>query len=401
MTRALYFDCFSGCSGDMILGALLDSGFELDALRKGLAELNLNGYQITAEKVLRSSISGTKFNVLIEKDQLQPHRGLTDIVSIIDSSHLSEKVKKKSQEIFRHLGEVEAGIHGIPLDEVHFHELGGIDSIIDIVGAIYVLENLKIDHYYCSPLPVGSGKIKTDHGILPVPAPATLKLLALAGAPMVSPPESPSPVGELVTPTGAAVVTALSVFRRPDMRVKGVGYGAGQKDFAAWPNVMRVWIGEEINQPENADLILLETNIDDMNPQIFGYLMDKLLAERASDVWFTPIQMKKNRPAVMLSILAPAELESRLTEIVLTETSTLGIRTRLVSRHVAERKILEVPTTLGIAHVKVKIIGGVFEISPEYEDCRRVALERGLPLQEVLRIIELESRQYLKDRPST
>jgi uncharacterized protein (TIGR00299 family) protein len=278
MASALYFDCFSGCSGDMILGALLDAGFDLENLKKGLRGLNLTGYQLSAEKVLRSSISGTKFNVIVDEGHLQPRRGLKEIVSLIESSRLSDKVKKKSLEIFRHLGEVEAGIHGVALEEVHFHELGAVDSIIDIVGIIYILDMLKIEHYYCSALPVGSGNVKTSHGILPAPAPATLKLLALAGAPIMSPPEPSSTVGELVTPTGAAIIGALSVFRRPDIRVKEVGYGAGQKDFANWPNIMRVWIGEETNQIEEADLVLLETNIDDMNPQIYGYLMDKLLS---------------------------------------------------------------------------------------------------------------------------
>lgn len=379
----------------MILGALLDAGLDLDTLKKGLDNLDFGGYHISAEKVQRATITATKFNVVTD-EHAHHHRGLSNILNIIHASRLSDYVKGKSSAIFQRLGEVEAKIHGIPLDEVHFHELGAVDTIIDVVGTIFAMELLKIEHCYASNLPAGSGYISTAHGILPALAPATLQLLADAGAPVISAAESVAPPGELVTPTGAVLVTSLASFTRPNMKLATVGYGAGSKDFKNWPNVLRIWLGEEIETGDTGELTLLETNIDDMSPQIFGYLMEKLLAEKAADVWFTPIQMKKNRPAVMLSVLAPVSIEARLTEIIMRETSTLGIRARRLARHVAYREIIEFDSSLGRARAKVKKFGHeLVDVSPEYEDCRQIAMERNISLHEVSRIIESEARQYL------
>ena len=397
MTRIAYFDCFSGCSGDMVLGALLDAGLDLSVLRSGLAGLNIGGYELTAEKVKRSSLTATKFNVIVSDRTHQDHRSLTDILRLIESSPLSDRVKKQGSDIFRRIGAVEAGIHGVPVEEVHFHEIGAVDSIVDIVGTALALEALQIERCYSSPLPVGSGSVTTAHGSLPVPAPATLKLIADARAPITS--ASSQPAGELVTPTGAALVTSLASFGQPEMEVTGVGYGAGSKDFEGWPNVLRIWLGEQSAAEQEGELRLLETNIDDTNPQIYGYLMERLFAGEAADVWFTPIQMKKNRPAIMLSVLAPAHAESRLTEILMRETSTLGIRVRAVSRHIAQREMIEVNSSLGRARAKVKrYSGSILAVSPEYEDCRRIALERNMPFQEVHRIVEEEARQALSQR---
>jgi len=396
MERIAYFDCFSGCSGDMILGALLDAGLSLDELKNSLNLLNLDGYQLTAEKVKRSSITATKFNVTIEEHLHHHARSLADILRIIDSSRLSDRVKKTSSAIFQRLGEVEAGIHGVPIPEVHFHEIGAVDSIVDIVGAAAGFEILNIERFYSSPLPPGNGYVSTSHGVLPVPAPATLQLLSEAKAPLVSPPRNDVSAGELVTPTGAAIVTSIASFQRPDLIVDKVGYGAGSKDIPAWPNILRVWLGEQKDISGDQNLILLETNIDDMNPQIYGYLMEKLLTEKAADVWFTPIQMKKNRPATMLSVLAPAQFESILIDIIMRETSTLGVRVRPVSRHIAQRDTVEFESSLGRVIIKIKLFSGkILDVSPEYEDCRRIAVERDMPLQEVLRIIESESRIHL------
>jgi pyridinium-3,5-bisthiocarboxylic acid mononucleotide nickel chelatase len=396
MARIAYFDCFSGCSGDMILGAFLDAGLDFDALKKGLAALDFDGYEISMEKVKRAAITATKFNVTIDDHGHHHHRGLHDILHIINDSKLSDKVKEQSSAIFRRLGEAEAKIHGITLEEVHFHELGAIDTIIDIVGTILALELLKIEHCYASAIPEGKGYISTAHGTLPAMAPATLELLAKAGAPIISAAESPAPPGELITPTGAVLVTSLAKFTRPEMKVEKIGYGAGGKDPKDWPNVLRIWLGEEAEVGDSGELALLETNIDDMNPQIFGYLMEKLLAEKAADVWFTPIQMKKNRPAIMLSVLCPAALESKITGIIMKETSTLGIRSRIIARHTAYREIIEFDSSLGRVHAKVKRFGkDLIDISPEYDDCRRIALERNLPLHEVSRIVEIEARTYL------
>jgi len=396
MTKIAYFDCFSGCSGDMLLGALLDTGLNLDALKRGLAGLNISGYELTADKVQRSSITATKFNVVIDESTHQNHRSLTRILHLIEESQLPAGVKKQSSDIFRRLGRVEANIHGVPLEEVHFHEIGAVDSIIDIVGTVFALETLQIERCYASPLPAGSGSVATAHGRLPAPAPATLQLLADVGAPLTSGLEPSRPQGELVTPTGAAIVTSLATFGQPQVNITSVGYGAGSKDFEGWPNVVRVWLGEQSASDSDDELRLLETNIDDMNPQIYGYLMEQLFAEKAADVWFTPIQMKKNRPAIMLSVLAPAHAEPRIIEIIMRETSTLGIRVRPVSRHIAQREIVEIESSLGRVRAKIKRYSGdILAVSPEYDDCRRIALERELPFHEVHRVVEKEVRQHL------
>jgi pyridinium-3,5-bisthiocarboxylic acid mononucleotide nickel chelatase len=407
MTKIAYFDCFSGASGDMIIGSLLDAGLDLDVLKKGLAGLDFHGYKLTAEKVVRSGITATKFDVVLEEEEHEHHhetshhhhRGLSEILNIINNGQIPDSVKTKSSEIFRKLGTVEAGIHGVPLEEVHFHELGAVDTIVDIVGTILALETLKIEKVYSSPLAVGSGTVKTAHGVLPVPAPATLQILADSSAPIVNAPPSENPPGELLTPTGAVLITSFAKgYQQPNIKVEKTGYGAGNKQFPTWPNVVRVWIGEETGDVSDDALVLLETNIDDMNPQIYGYLMEKLFAEKAADVWFTPIQMKKNRPAIMLSVLAPASLETKLTEIIMRETSTLGIRSRPVSRHMAQREIIEFDSSLGRAKAKIKRFGDdIVAVSPEYDDCRRLALEHNLPLHEVSRIVESEARRYLAE----
>jgi uncharacterized protein (TIGR00299 family) protein len=339
--------------------------------------------------------------VVIDEDTHQDHRSLTHIINLIENSQLSDGVKKQSSRIFGRIGEVEANIHGVPVEEVRFHEIGGVDSIIDIVGTVFALETLQIERCYSSPLPAGSGSVKTAHGGLPVPAPATLQLLAEVGAPLTSGLESSRPQGELVTPTGAALVTSLATFGQPQMNITRIGYGAGSKDFEGWPNVVRIWLGEQSAADYGDELRLLETNIDDMNPQIYGYLMEQLFAEKAADVWFTPIQMKKNRPAIMLSVLAPAQAESKIIEIIMRETTTLGIRVRPISRHVAQREIVEIDSTLGHVRAKVKRYSGdILAVSPEYDDCRRIALERNMPFSEVYRVLDKEVRQHLfQDKP--
>ncbi|MBN1367928.1 MAG: nickel pincer cofactor biosynthesis protein LarC [Dehalococcoidales bacterium] len=396
--KIAYFDCFSGTSGDMILGAFIDAGLELKTLKKGLSSLDIGGYRLTAEKVKRASITATKFTVNIEEHVQQHHRPLKDILKIIESSRLPNKIKENSWAIFRRIGSAEAKIHGININKVEFHEIGAVDTIIDIVGTLLALEYFKIEQVYASALPAGSGTISSAHGILPVPAPATLDLITEAGAPITSYPEKAGPpAAELVTPTGAALVTSLAKFSRPNMTTTKVGYGAGGKDFSGWPNIMRIWLGETSSAENDDYLVLLETNIDDMNPQIYGYLMEKLFVAKAVDVWFTPIQMKKNRPAVMLSVLAPVYTEATLTDIILRETTTLGVRSRLINRHTAQRETIELESYLGKINVKIKrLSGNISNISPEYEDCRKLALKYNLPLLEVMRIVETEAIQKLK-----
>jgi uncharacterized protein (TIGR00299 family) protein len=396
MAKVAYFDCFSGCSGDMVLGALIDAGLPLKMLEKGLGSLAVQGYKLSAKKVRRSTVTATKLTVIMNETEAQPARSLEDILKLIGASKLPKKVKNTASAIFQRLGEAESRIHGVPLGKVHFHEIGAVDSIIDIVGVAFGLDVLKIERFSSSPLPLGSGTISTAHGILPVPAPATLRLIAMANAPIVD--FRKQPQAELVTPTGAAIVTTLASFDRPGMTIEKVGYGAGTKDFEAWPNVMRIWIGEEIEPAGSEDLVLLETNIDDMNPEIYGYLMERLFTVQALDVWFTPIQMKKNRPAVMLSVLAPRHAEFDLTQTIMRETSTLGIRVSPAFRHIAEREIVEFDSALGHTKAKVKrFMGDILSIHPEYEECRRIALKRNVSLQEVYRIIETEARRYLAD----
>lgn len=407
MTRAVYFDCFSGCAGDMIIGSLLDAGLDFDTLKQKLDGLRLPGYHITSEKVKRSSINATKFNVITEADHHhehghsrgENHRGLTEILQIIEAAEIPDSVKKKSTEIFNKLGAVEAGIHGVSLEEVHFHELGAIDTIVDIVGTLLALELLGVERVYSSPLAAGSGTVKTAHGVLPVPAPATLQILTDAGAPLADAPPSDTPPGELLTPTGAVLITSLvSGYRRPEMETVKIGYGAGTKQFSGWPNVVRVWLGEEQPHSVQHEMVLLETNIDDMSPQVSGYTMEKLFEAEASDVWFTPIQMKKNRPAIMLSVLCSAEKEDAITEIIMRETTTLGIRSRSVSRHTAERAIEVIETSLGMVPVKVKRFRDFVSVTPEYEDCCRIARETGMSLQHVIRTAENEARHYLENK---
>jgi uncharacterized protein (TIGR00299 family) protein len=395
VAKIAYFDCVSGCSGDMVLGALIDAGFSLRLLREELSGLPVRGYKLSAKRVKRSTIAATKFTVTVNEAEGQPLRSLEDIAMLIKSSKLPRRVKNTAIAIFRRLAEAESRIHDVPPHKARFHEIGAVDSIVDIVGVACGIHALKIERSYSSPLPVGSGTVSTAHGILPVPAPATLRLAEMAKAPIVAAPKHTE--GELVTPTGAAIVSTLATFGRPPMIVDKVGYGAGTKDFEAWPNVMRIWVGEEIAPAGSEDLVLLETNIDDMSPEIYGYLMEKLLAMQALDVWFTPIQMKKNRPAVMLSVLTPRHAEFDLIQTIMRETSTLGIRVSPVLRHIAEREVVEFDSSLGHTKVKVKrFMGDILSIHAEYEECRRIALERGIPLQEIYRVVETEARRYLE-----
>jgi pyridinium-3,5-bisthiocarboxylic acid mononucleotide nickel chelatase len=396
MTRIIYFDCFSGCSGDMILGALLDAGLSLDTLKQELAKLDLHGYHLTAEKVRKGAISATQFDVVMDEHVHQHDRSLTDILRLIESSSLSDKVKKESAAVFRRLGEAEGKVHGVSPEKVHFHEIGAVDSIVDIVGAVIAFQAMGLEGYYSSALAAGSGTVNTAHGVLPVPAPATLELLTQAKAPLMDLPKESDPKAELLTPTGAVLITSYAAFQRPEMTLLKTGYGAGHKEFPHWPNVLRVWIGDLIGSTQKEDLVLMETNIDDMSPQVFGYVMEKLLAAKALDVWFTPIQMKKNRPAVMLSVLANSSDEVVLSDMILKETSTLGIRVRPVARHIASREAFEFISSLGPAKVKIKRVpGAVPDITPEYEDCRRIAMERNMSLQEVFRRISEEAYKQI------
>ena len=385
-----YLDCFSGLSGDMILGALLDCGLSLDLLTTELTKLPLTGYRISAQPARRGIITGTQVTVALEENAPE-QRNLKGILSLVERSTLSEKAKERSALIFERLAKAEAKVHRHPVDEVHFHEVGAIDAIVDVVGAAIGLELLGIEALFCSPLPSGGGTAETHHGIIPVPAPATLELMASSGAPI-----RPTPCldMELVTPTGAAIVTTLASFDSPTLSLQRIGYGVGAREFATIPNVLPLWLGQMAE--EERPLLLLETNIDDMNPELYSYVLERLFEQGALDIWFTPIQMKKNRPAVMLSVLASPEVEGQIVETILRETSTLGVRVQRMARHESAREIVQFDSSLGQVMVKVKLIHGVrIALSPEFEDCRRLAQKHDLPLQEVYRIITAEASAQL------
>jgi len=375
----------------MILGALVDAGLSLESLRAELAKLPLTGYRLSARKVQRAGLAATQVRVTVAKKQ--PPRRLADILSVIDDSSLPPTDKEKGAAIFRRLAEAEAKVHGLPLAEAHLHEVGAVDAIVDVMGAVAGLRLLRVEELFASALALGGGRAQSAHGALPVPAPATLELVASARAPTVS--QQGREDGELLTPTGAAVITTLARFQRPAVKVECVGYGAGSRDIAGWPNVLRLWLGTVVEEAGPL-MLLAETNIDDMSPEILGYVQERLFASGAADVWLTPIQMKKGRPGVTLSVLCPVEAEGAIVSLLLRETSTLGVRLREVRRQEAEREVLEFESSLGPAVVKVKRLPGEPpQVAPEYEVCRRLAEASGRPLAEVYRIVQAEAQTLL------
>jgi uncharacterized protein (TIGR00299 family) protein len=392
VTRIGYLDCFSGISGDMLLGALLDAGLDIEALRGELAKLSAEGWSLRSERVTRAGIAATKAHVDLA-EQPQPHRRLPDVLRIIEGSSLPESDRTRAAAIFRRLADAEARVHGVAAHEIDFHEVGAMDAIVDVVGGVVGLRLLAVEQLYCSPLPAGGGTARSAHGVLPVPAPATLELIAMANAPLASSAGDRSM--ELVTPTGAAIVSTLASFERPPVRVDATGYGAGGRDPDGWPNVLRLWLGEALDVARSS-MTLIETNLDDMNPEILGYVQEKLMDAGAADAWLQPIQMKKNRPGVLLSVLCTPDREHAIAELLLRETSTLGVRVREVARHEAQREVFEFESSIGPAAVKVKRLPGEGpRVAPEYEACRRLAETRALPLIEVYRIVEREALEQL------
>jgi len=372
-----YLDCFSGISGDMLLGALVDVGLAVEDLRTDLAKLPLEGYEVTAERVVKGGLAGTQVSVKTKREH--GHRGLSDIVEIINGSTLPPEVTVRARRVFERLAEAEARVHGRSVEEVHFHEVGAVDAIVDIVGACCGLHRLGLETVYASALPLGGGWVESAHGRLPVPAPATVELLH--GVPAYGGPVE----AELVTPTGAAIVTTIaSKFGpMPSMTVRATGWGAGQRELPH-PNLLRVFLGEPTTQPLEQQLSLIETNLDNMNPELLGHTMERLLEAGALDVFYTPIMMKKSRPATLVSVLAEPSLVSVLSEVLFRETTTLGIRVTEVSRRCLEREWREVETEWGIVRVKIgRLNGEIVNIAPEYEDCARLARENDVPAKVV------------------
>jgi uncharacterized protein (TIGR00299 family) protein len=392
MTRVAYFDCFSGASGDMILGALLDAGLEFEVLQAEIAKLNMpdGTFKLEAKPVQRAGFAATKLDVHVTEPPR--HRSLAEVLGIMRGASLPPRDIERITSVFQALGQVEAKVHGSSLEDVELHEVGAVDAMVDVTGAVVGLRLLGIEDVYVSPLPLGHGEGRGSHGTLPLPAPATLELVARAGAPVA---EGEGPRGELVTPTGAALLTTLGRFLRPAMRIQKVGYGAGGRDPEGRPNVLRVWLGE--TELSGRRMRVIETNIDDMTPELLSYTQELLMAAGAADVWFTPIQMKKSRPATLLSVLCHEAQESQLMSLLLRETTTLGVRVREVSRYEAERDVLEFESSLGPASVKVKRLPGEApRVAPEYEVCRRIAQERGLALAEVYRVVAAEAEALLR-----
>ena len=410
--KAAYIQSIGGASGDMLLGALLDLGLPLDTLREELARLDIDGYELSAAPDTRCEVRGTKLTVTINGNRRLSPRAQLDIIA---ASLLAEQVKQQSTKVLNSLWQAESRVHGEASEALELEELGTVDTLVDVVGFAIGLQHLGIGEVYAAPLVLGAATPPRWPGGYANPAPATLELAAMAGAPIA--PELPihQGAGELTTPTGAAIITALARFERPAMSVAAIGVGLGSKDPEQFPNVVRVWLGELAESPASlspdsahgelveplakpqAAIVLLETNLDDVTGEVLGYTQERLFALGALDVWHTPIQMKKNRPGVILSALLPQTLETAAVELILRETPTLGVRSRPVQRYVAEREVVAMETGLGTVRVKVKSLAGeVVAAAPEYEDCRRIALETGRPLQEVYRMAEQEAwRRFL------
>ena len=377
--RTLYFDCFAGASGDMILGAMVAAGVDPQELKDQLSRLGVSGYEIDFQTVNRAGISATYARVQTAHEHA--HRHLSDILKIIYDSQLSGGVKERAAKIFSHLAQAEARVHNEPVERVHFHEVGALDAIIDVVGAGICFELLEVEHFVSSPLNVGSGTIEIEHGRFPVPPPAVTELLK--GTPFYS----TDVKGELLTPTGAAIITTVcdEFGPLPQMKLEQTGYGAGMREYERFPNVLRVMIGQVgIEQQRDERLWMLETNVDDMSPQLFGHVMDLAFHFGALDCYFTPIQMKKNRPGVLLSVLCRKQEREKLMDMLLTETTTLGIRSYEVERRALPRQTVRVETQYGPIDVKVAQMNGhIAKEMPEYEQCRRAAVAANVPLRVV------------------
>ncbi len=407
--RVLYLDCFSGISGDMFLGLSVDLGVSLAALKRNLAKLPLLGYSLSSRRVLRGGLGGTQVRVKIDNSPRHaargrergrarpplhghdhghshgntPHRGWREIRRIVAAGGLPEEVRTRALRVFQTLVEAEARVHRIEPEAVHLHEVGAVDAIVDIVGACLCLHELQVDRVVASPLPAGSGIIRCEHGIFPVPAPATVEILK--GKPLFGGPFE----GELVTPTGAALVATLAeeFGPMPPLRLEKVGYGAGSRDPKDHPNLLRGFLGQLDDPPALLEKVaVIQTTIDDLNPQVYGHLMERLFAGGALEVFYTPIQMKKNRPGTLVTVIVGREKFDAVAEILFRETTTIGFRYQLMDRIELGREIRKAKTRFGEIRIKVSMLkGDEVQATPEYEDCRAAALHHGVPLREVQR----------------
>ena len=377
--RTLYFDCFAGASGDMILGAMVAAGVDPHALSDQLSLLNVDGFNISFETVDRSGLSATYARV--ETAHEHKHRHLSDIKQIIEGSGVSDSAKTLAVKIFTRLAEAEARVHNEPVDRIHFHEVGALDAIVDVAGAAICFDLLKIERFVCSPLHVGSGTIQMAHGRFPIPPPAVAELLK--GVPFYS----TDIQGELLTPTGAAIITTVcqEFGPIPRMTTDVTGYGAGTRQYENFPNVLRVMLGQtEASATIDERLWMIETNIDDMSPQLLGHVMDRTFELGALDCYFTPVQMKKNRPGVLLSVLCGSEEKESLMKLLFTETTTIGVRSYEVDRRALRRSVARVETAYGPIDVKVAHLNGrVVNEMPEFEQVKAAATKAGVPVKVV------------------
>lgn len=382
--KIAYFDCFAGISGDMCFGALVDAGVKLSALKKELKKLPINNYSLTSKKVTRSGVSATKVDVIIKPSSVKRQASSVrwkDIEKIIKTSSLSDSIKQKGLHIFKKLFEAEAKIHGEPFEKVHLHELGGIDCIVDIFGTLIGLDMLGVGQIYISSINLGSGFVKTEHGMLPVPAPATAELLT--GYPVYS---SDIPF-ELTTPTGAVIISGMEAdpYSPSEIRIEKIGYGAGNKKIAHMPNTLRILIGGQAKDSRTAETVtVIETNIDDMNPHMYENVIGKLFKAGALDVFLENIIMKKGRPAVKLTVIAEVKDVEELTDIIFEETTTIGLRFYRAQRKTLERTIKKIKTKYGDVRIKVSALKGkVVNMSPEYEDIKKIAKKTGIPIKKI------------------
>ena len=376
--KTAYFDCFSGISGDMIIGALIDLGLDADLLKKELRKLNLKGYKITAKKIIKNGIASTKFDVVIKHQHNHGERNLKEINKIINNSKLNNEIKNTIKKIFHKIAVAEAKIHDKSINQIHFHEIGAIDTIIDVAGAVIGLKKLGIEKIYCSNLNVGTGFVKFSHGKFPVPAPATAEILKNV------PVYNNNIEVELVTPTGAAIIKTLaSKFgEMPAIKIEKIGYGAGTKELEQ-PNVLRVFLGDA-DEIQNETINIIETNIDNMNPEIYPYVIDKLIGNGALDAYLTSIIMKKGRPAIKLTVLCDIENTDKLSNIIFDETTTIGLRIYPIKKIKLDREIKKIKTKYGNIKIKIsKLNDKIKNTMPEYEDCVRVARNKKIPLKRV------------------
>lgn len=384
--KIAYFDCFSGISGDMIIGALIDLGLDTGYLGKELGKLNLRQYKISSKKTIKSGISATKFDVIAGKNRNE-ERNLAEISKITNSSGLGSEIKGSIKKIFVKIAAAEAKIHGKPIDKIHFHEIGAVDAIIDVAGAVIGLKKLGIEKIYCSKINVGSGFAEFSHGKWPVPAPATAEILK--GIPVYN----NNAEAEIVTPTGAAIITTLcnDFGGMPLMKLEKIGYGAGTKDLKQ-PNVLRVFLGEAADQGDEI-VNVIETNIDNMNPEIYPYVIEKLMENGALDAYLTNIIMKKGRPAIKLSVLAKINDTEKLCKTIFDETTTIGVRIHQTAKKMLGREIKTVKTKYGSVRLKIsKLSNEIKNVMPEYEDCAGIAKGRKIPLKRVYEEVNKHNR---------